>query len=264
MRIPLGVAQQVGELLADPARIPDASSAASTTLNGIVSQLTDPGAARSPLWTARSLRRRVEPARAPFRETKDAANRLGGTLNTAFLTAAAHAASLYHAEMGAPAQSLRASMAVSTRTESSGSNAFSLARLLVPTSEMAIDERFRAVHEATQAARAASQHASLDALATVAGALPTPLMTRLARQQSQTVDFATSNVKGSPDPAFIAGAKLVEVYPIGPLAGVAFNLTLLSYAGSLDMALNIDTAAVKEPELLVRCLESAFQELLAI
>ena len=48
--------------------------------------------ASSPLWTERSLRRRLEVVRAPFRETKDAAKRLGGTLNTAFLTAAAEAA----------------------------------------------------------------------------------------------------------------------------------------------------------------------------
>ena len=56
-------------------------------------------------------------------------------------------------------------------------------------------------------------------------------------------------------PVYIAGAQLLEVYPIGPLGGVAFNLTLMSYLGSLDMALNIDTAAVAEPALLARCLD---------
>ena len=49
--------------------------------------------------------------RAPFRETKDAAKRLGGTLNTAFLTAAADAAARYHRDLGAPVEHLRASMA---------------------------------------------------------------------------------------------------------------------------------------------------------
>ena len=77
-------------------------------------------------------------------------------------------------------------------------------------------------------------------LAAVAAALPTSLVTRLARQQAQTVDFATSNVRGSPVPMYIAGAQLLHNYPIGPLAGVAFNLTLLSYLGSLDMGLNVD------------------------
>jgi diacylglycerol O-acyltransferase len=261
LRLPLGIVKQVRELLADPTSIPDASSAAAKTFRGIVSQLSDTAGARSPLWTERSLQRRLETARAPFRETKDAAKRLGGTLNTAFLTAAADAASRYHVELGQPVESLRASMAISTRTEESGANAFSLARMLVPTGEMPIAERFLAIQEATSMAREASKTAGLDTLATVASTLPTSLITRLARQQSQTIDFATSNVKGSPVPVFVTGAQLLEIYPIGPLGGVAFNLTLMSYLGSLDMALNIDTAAVTEPELLKRCLDRAFAAL---
>ena len=86
--------------------------------------------------------------------------------------------------------------------------------------------------------------ASLDALSAVVAALPTSLVTRIVRQQTQTLDFATSNVRGSPVEVFIAGAKLLQNYPIGPLLGTAFNLTLLSYLGSLDMGVNIDAGAV--------------------
>ncbi len=261
LRLPIGIAKQVRDLLADPSGIPDASSAAARTFRGVVSQLSDTEGAHSPLWTQRSLQRRVQTARAPFRATKDAAKRLGGTLNTAFLTAAADAASAYHIEMGTPVESLRASMAISTRTAESGANAFSVARLIVPTSEMPIAERFLAIHEATLLAREANKSAGLDTIAKVVSTLPTSFITRLARQQAQTVDFATSNVKGSPVPCYIAGAQLLEIYPIGPLGGVAFNLTLMSYLGSLDMALNIDTAAVSDPELLGRCLERSFKAL---
>ncbi|MGD9704826.1 MAG: WS/DGAT domain-containing protein, partial [Acidimicrobiia bacterium] len=160
-----------------------------------------------------------------------------------------------------PVEQLRASMTISTRTDSSGTNAFSLARLLVPTGEMPIAERFRAIHEATTAARETSGTASLEKLAAVAASLPTSIITRLARQQTQTVDFATSNVKAAPFPLFLGGAQILENYPVGPLGGVAFNLTLLSYDGSLDMALNIDTAAVSEPERLRRALSRAFDAL---
>jgi hypothetical protein len=152
-------------------------------------------------------------------------------------------------------------MVVSTRTAESGSNAFSLVRFLVPTGEMPIEERFRAIDEITRAARESSRSAGLDTLAAVASTLPTSVITRLARQQAETVDFATSNVRGAPVPMYLAGAKLLEIYPIGPLAGVAFNLTLMSYLGSLDMALHIDTAAVAEPELLSECLGDAFTRL---
>jgi diacylglycerol O-acyltransferase len=260
-RFPLSVVRQVRELLADPASIPTAGTAAVDTIRGVVTQLSDVEQARSPLWRERSLRRRFEVARAPFAETKEAAKRLGGSLNTAFVTAAAEAAARYHIEVGAPVEQLRASMAVSTRTESSGANAFSLARMLVPTGEMPIAERFAAINEVTTAAREQGTSASLEVLATIAAALPTTLITRLARQQTQTVDFATSNVRGSPVPVFIGGAQLLENYPIGPLLGVAFNVTMLSYDGSLDMGINVDTAAVAEPDRLAKLVERAFTDL---
>ena len=40
----------------------------------------------------------------------------------------------------------------------------------------------------------------------------------LARQQVETVDFATSNVRGAPFPLFIAGARIVANYPSAPPA----------------------------------------------
>jgi len=205
----------------------------------------------------------MEVLRAPFGETRAAAKRLGGTLNTAFLACAAEAAGRYHRDMGSPVELLRSSMAISTRTETSGANAFSLARMLVPTGDMPIGERFAAIQAAAGAAKEASATASLDTLAAVAAALPTSMITRLARQQAQTIDFATSNVRGAAVPMYIAGAQLLENYPVGPLGGVAFNLTLLSYNHSLDMGVNIDIAAVTEPQLLHDCLVRAFKDLLA-
>jgi hypothetical protein len=253
----------VSELLADPAAIPAAGAATIDTVRGVLTQLSDVERAHSPLWTERSLKRRFEVVRAPFRDTKDAARRLGGTLNTAFLTAAADAASRYHRDLGSPVETLRASMAISTRTADSGANAFSLARMTVPTGEMPIAERFAIIQAQADSAREEQAGgASLATLAAVAAALPTSLVTRLARQQAQTVDFATSNVRGAPVPVYISGAQLLENYPVGPLAGVAFNLTLLSYAGSLDMGVNIDAAAVAEPARLAKHLDGAFKALL--
>ena len=261
MKLPLGLLKQIGDLLADPAGISAAGSAAADTFRGVMQQLSDTESARSPLWTKRSLQRRMEVLRAPFKQTKDAAKRLGGTLNTAFIAAAADAAGRYHRELDAPVDELRSSMAISTRTDSSGANAFSLARMMVPTGEMPIGERINAIQTATAAAKEASATASLETLAAVASALPTSLITRLARQQAQTVDFATSNVRAAPIPLYMAGSELLENYPVGPLAGVAFNLTLLSYNHSLDMGVNIDTAAVAEPERLRDCLQRAFDDL---
>ena len=110
-------------------------------------------------------------------------------------------------------------MAISTRSEGSGSNAFSLARMLVPTGKMPIAERFTWIQAAAGAARESNSTASLETLAAVASALPTSLITRLARQQAQTVDFATSNVRAAPVPLYVAGAEILQNYAVGPSPG---------------------------------------------
>lgn len=260
-RFPIGVARQLRDLITDPASIPEAGSAAADAMRTVVSQLTEADASRSPLWTARSLRRRMEVLRAPFGPTRDAARRLGGTLNTAFLTCAADAAGRYHRRLGAPVDELRASMAISTRTDDSGNNAFTLARFTVPTGEMSPGERFALVHEQAEAARSTSTAAPLERLAAFAQTLPGAALTRIARMQSQTVDFATSNLRAAPIPVFVGGAAVLANFPLGPIAGVAFNLTVMSYNGSLDMGLHVDRAAVEHPDRLAAHLQQAMRQL---
>lgn len=261
LRLPLSVLRQVRDVLADPSLIGTIGSSTSATIRGLIAQLNEADSSRSTLWTTRSLRRRMETTRVSYHDMRGAAKEMGGTLNTAFVTAAAHAAGKYHQQLGAPVESLRASMAISTRTESSGTNAFTLARMLVPTSEMPLPERFAAINEILTAARESSASGTLEAIATVSTMVPTSIITRLARAQAETVDFATSNVRGAGVPLYVAGAKLLENYPVGPLGGVAFNVTLMSYMGSLDVGINIDEAAVESPALLRDSLVESFQEM---
>jgi hypothetical protein len=92
--------------------------------------------------------------------------------------------------------------------------------------------------------------------------LPTSLLTRVARQQAETVDFAASNVRAADFDLYVAGALIEANHPMGPTAGTAFNATVMSYKNRLDVGLNIDTAAVDDPELLRRCIEDSFTELI--
>ena len=64
--MPLSLMRQVKDLLADPTGIHDTGSAAADTVRSVMQQLGDTEAARSPLWTTRSLQRRVEVLRAQF------------------------------------------------------------------------------------------------------------------------------------------------------------------------------------------------------
>lgn len=265
LKIPMALVKQIRELIADPTQMPAAGAATIETLRALLGQMADIDPAKSPLWTQRSLKRRIDVLKVPFRESREAARLLGGTLNTFLLCAASDAAGRYHREKGSPVSHLRASMAISTRAKGDdGANAFSLARMLVPTGEMSIADRFGEIHRISTEAASGSAANALNAIAAIAGSIPTGVTTRLARLQSQTVDFATSNVKGTPQSVYVAGAEILSNYPVGPLGGVAFNLTLLSHVGNLDMGLNMDAMAVQDGDLLTECLESSFRDLLSL
>jgi hypothetical protein len=94
--------------------------------------------------------------------------------------------------------------------------------------------------------------------------LPQAVLVRLARQQVMTVDFATSNVRAAPFDLYIAGALMTGNYPLGPIAGTAWNLTTMSYRGVLNLGLHVDRAAVADPAQLRDDIEAAFTELLAL
>ncbi|MFN5602088.1 MAG: wax ester/triacylglycerol synthase domain-containing protein, partial [Acidimicrobiaceae bacterium] len=95
LRLPLSVLKQVRDVLSDPSLIGTIGSSTSATVKGLLAQLSETDGSRSPLWTQRSLRRRFETARVSYYDMRGASKALGGTLNTAFVAAAAHAAGKY-------------------------------------------------------------------------------------------------------------------------------------------------------------------------
>jgi diacylglycerol O-acyltransferase len=99
-------------------------------------------------------------------------------------------------------------------------------------------------------------------LAGFASGLPTSMLVAATHSQTRTIDFATSNLRGSPVPLYLAGSRILANYPIGPRTGCAVNVTLLSYCEELHMGLNIDPAAVTDVPLLMECFEQSFAELL--
>ncbi|HEX2382994.1 MAG TPA: wax ester/triacylglycerol synthase domain-containing protein [Acidimicrobiales bacterium] len=252
------------DLLLHPARIPAVGMEAAASVQSLARQTAVTDRAHSPLWVERSLRRRFEVLRIPLDETKRAAKALGGSVNDLFVAGAAAAAGTYHRAKDVDVDELRISMPVSTRTDRSmGGNAFTPARVLVPVGPSDPIERFNAVRERLTVTKSERSLGMAESFAGIANVLPTSVLVRFARQQIETVDFATSNVRGAPFDLYVAGAKIVANYPMGPTGGTAFNLTLLSSGGSLDMGLNIDVAAIDDADLLRRSLVESYAELLA-
>jgi len=143
-----------------------------------------------------------------------------------------------------------------------GGNAFSPARLLIPAGIEDPAARFTAVHERLNVAKKERALGLFGSLAGVMNNLPTSMLTRVARQQAETVDFAASNVRAADFDLYIAGARIEGNHPMGPTAGTAFNATVMSYKNRFDVGINIDTAAIDDPELLRTCIEDSFAELL--
>lgn len=268
LRRQAGVAKRAVESVAvaatHPTRVAGFGAEVGETVRSLTRQVAVTGERRSTLWTDRSLRRYFTVLQVSLDQAKRAAKALGGTINDIFVTGAAGGAGAYHRLMGAEVEELRMAMPVSTRTDrTAGGNAFAPSRVVVPVSEdpVARFEEIRARLSVTKGERAL---ALAGVLAGVINVLPTSMLVRFARAQAETVDFTTSNVRAAPFDLYIAGARIEANYPMGPLAGTAWNLTTMSYRGSLDMGLHADPVAVGDPELLRRCLEDSFAELLAL
>jgi diacylglycerol O-acyltransferase len=220
--------------------------------------------ARSSLWSGRhSSARRFETLNLPLDPVRRRARALGGTVNDLFVTALAGGAAAYHRALGADVDELRISMPVNIRRGShQDGNAFTPARVLVPAGIVDPVERFGAVHDRLAVVKADPALALTDTVASAFTGLPAPLLVRLVRQQVETVDFAASNVPGVASKVYLAGAKLRSTHPMGPTVGTAFNATAMSYRGRLFVGLNMDTAAVADPTLLVDSMRSGFEELI--
>ncbi len=180
-------------------------------------QLTVTDSHRSPLWNEPSLGRGLEILDIPLDDVRRAAKELGGSINDLFVTATAAGAGRYHRALGAETDELRMAMPVSTRQgRSAGGNSFVPTRVLVPTGELDPVTRFELVHEALTRTKAEPAIGLVAGLAGVANLLPTSVLVRVARQQAETVDFATSNLRAAPFDLFIAGARVEGTYPSAP------------------------------------------------
>lgn len=237
----------------------------------------------SPLWTERSLQRWFGTTKLPLADVKTAAHTLGGSVNDFFVCGAAGGAGAYHRSRGAEVEHLRLSMPVSVRGAhkrahdngggggngsgeqgsdgGSGGNAFSPTQTLVATGDLPPAELFAAVHESLVATKSEKALGVIEPAASVMNLLPSAALVAAGELLTAGVDFVCSNVRAAPFEVYIGGALLEANYPIGPLAGTAFNLTTMSYCGELFLGLVVDPVAVEDPDDLLAEIEGAYRAL---
>ena len=138
------------------------------------------------------------------------------------------------------------------------------ARFEVPLDIIDPRERISTVHELVQKQRGEPALALMDEIAATINLLGEAASTRMTGSMMKAVDFVTSNVPGPPFTVFTSGARIERMYPFGPLAGAAANITLFSYDGVAHIGINVDSAAVPDSAGLQRRLEDGFAEMLGL
>lgn len=259
-----GLAAGAAGTVTHPTRVPSHAVDAARAVASISRQGLVTDRARSDVMTDRSLRLHLATMALPMPDVKRVARSLGGTVNDVFVTGIAAALGRYHARHGSSVDTLRMAMPVSTRgRDDVAANRFAPARTLVPI-QPADDPLtlFATVRERLGAAKHEPALQLVEGLAGLVSALPTALLVAFTRNQARTIDFAASNLRGSPQPLYLAGARIEQNFPFGPRAGTALNVSTLGYCETLGMGFNVDPAAVSDVDGLLVDVELAFDALL--
>jgi WS/DGAT/MGAT family acyltransferase len=86
---------------------------------------------------------------------------------------------------------------------------------------------------------------------------------RIAEKLPPLANVAISNVPGPPVPLYLAGARVRNYFPVSIVThGLAFNITVQSYAGRLEFGLTACKDVVARPEIVARAMARALNELL--
>jgi diacylglycerol O-acyltransferase / wax synthase len=244
---------------------PSGSVIASSELASSISRILRPvSAPLSPLMQRRSLSNQLDVLSMPLDLAKAVGRRIGGSLNDTFVTGVVRGMRLYHHHHGVQPAELRMGMPISTRDPGArtAGNSFVPARLEVPAHHDDPIEMMEAVRARMVAAREEPANQLVEPVANVLNRLPTTMLTQLFGSMMKGQDFQTSNVPGAPIPLYLIGTEVAAVFPFGPLAGSAVNVTLLSYQNELNIGVNMDPAAVPDTDVFMECLRTAYDDLL--
>lgn len=216
----------------------------------------------SPLMTGRSLGRRLAMLEIGLDDLKRASTIGGGSVNDGFMAAVTAGFRRYHEHHGQPVDELRVTLPISVRTpqDPASGNRITLARFTVPVALADPVARIKAIGERCQAARNERSLPRSNTIVGVLNLLPPSAVGSMLKH----VDFVASNVPGMGFPVYLAGARMTRYVPFGPTIGAAVNVTLLSYDGTCEIGVTVDTAAVPDITTFMACLGEGFDEVLAL
>jgi WS/DGAT/MGAT family acyltransferase len=227
--------------------------------------LAPPPAERSPLLRGSSgFGYRFVLHDVPLSDLKAAGKAAGGSVNDAFLAGVLGAFRRYHEHCGVPIDVMPVGIPVSLRRSDDpmGGNRFAGARFAAPVGEADPRTRIEIIREFVVTARAEPALGFLELVAPALSRLPTAAIIELAAGMTNVSDVQASNIPGMAHPAYLAGARVTGLYPLGPRPGVAAMIAMISYDGTCCIGLNVDPDVISDLEVFETCLREGFDEVL--
>jgi diacylglycerol O-acyltransferase / wax synthase len=232
-------------------------------------------APRTSINRAISPRRRVAFARLPLDQVDRVRAVLGGTTNDVLLAAASGALRTFFAQRGEePDGSLVAMVPISVRVDAERAALGNrLSALLVSLASGVEDAgaRFRAIQTGMRSAKNQQDLVDSDLFAGWAQAMVPALATRLTRLATNLrlfdhvapiFNLIVSSIPGPDVPLYLAGGRLVAMYPLGPIIeGAGVNITAFSYLGAMYVGIQGCWDLVPDLESIASGMERSLGEL---
>ncbi len=278
------VVRQPGELIENVRSAADDVASVVQKAFGVLSGVTDllTTAVRpthhGPLNVRVSRARRFAVARAQLADLKKVRTTHGGSVNDVVLAVVAGALRswlLSRGEVVTSHTTLRAMAPLSVRDEETTNTPAGMvgskvtANLIdLPVGEPSPVVRLNQISHAMRAHADSGQSVAADALVRLGGFAPPTLHAlgaRAASSFSQRIfNILVTNVPGPQVALYAAGAKMLEIFPVVPLArNQAVSIGVTSYDGGVYFGLNADRDAMPDVDNLGRMVEESVEELLA-
>ena len=223
----------------------------------------------SPLNVRIGPHRRYTWVDADLAEFKAIKNELGGTINDVVLTSVALALGRYLRRHGHPTDDLelRALVPVSVRADvERGALGNRVAAMYAPLPVGIEDpeDAYRRVHEAMAGLKESGQAVGAQVITQLGDFAPPTILSQAARLQARQRWFnvVVTNVPGPQFPLYIAGRRLLRLYPVVPLSLMqALGIAIMSYDGRLGFGLLGDFDALADLDDLADDLDTAIEAL---
>jgi diacylglycerol O-acyltransferase / wax synthase len=229
-------------------------------------------APRTSLNASVGRHRRFTTVQVSLEDVKTVRRAHGGTINDVVLAGVGGGLRALLQQRGelAPDLTLKVFCPVSVRDESEHLRLGNrVSAMFVPLEVSAADpvERLRAVQATTAELKTREQAVGAAFLVGLTEyAVPTllGLAARLVHSQP-FFNLVVTNVPGPQVPLYCMGARMLEAYPIVPLAqNLTIGIAILSYCGQLHLGLLADRDRAPDLEVLAQGIEGAFTELTKI